>query len=242
MGFRSVTVEPFGREEIEQFVERWVKGLRSSDAEAADLQIEQHRQVLTSAILASPSIRVMAENPVMLTCLCVVHFNESKLREGRARLYQAVIEWLLKARTAQREAAGYNNEFARQAFARLALGMMLTDQGKRSSIDFSDAVKLVRSELERQFPGETKEGLWRRGEAWLEFECEASGILQQLPGKQLRFWHLTFQEYLAALQMSWNASLAEDWWPIIRDHIDHPQWRETIDVFPSCHLRWARAR
>ena len=39
-------------------------------------------------------MRRLATNPVMLTCLCVVHWNEGRLPEGRSRVYRAVIRFL----------------------------------------------------------------------------------------------------------------------------------------------------
>ena len=43
-------------------------------------------------------VRRLATNPVMLTCLCVVHFNEGrKLPEGSCNVYKAAERWMRKA-------------------------------------------------------------------------------------------------------------------------------------------------
>jgi hypothetical protein len=171
----------------------------------------------------------------------VVHFNDGRLPDGRARLYQAVIEWLLRARSVQRKAflpdnkTGYGEEFAKQAFARLAFKMMTTKQGKRSTVGFDEAVRMLHDDFMHQFPSNSPDMMGRIGLRWLEFECEVSGILQELPGRQLRFWHLTFQEYLAALSLSWQVVGDESWWEsIVSRHLEDAQWRETIDVLPGC--------
>lgn len=235
LGFARITVEPFGRSEIQQFVKRWVKGLRTDELDATLTKIAQHQSELLDAILKTAPIRRLAENPVMLTCLCVVHFNEGRLPDGRSRLYQSVVEWLIRARSERRSNNGYNDEFARRAFARLALGMMTTDQGKRSTLSFVEATKILRDDLKREFPKAPEDTLGRTGELWLEFECEASGIIQQLTGRQLRFWHLTFQEYLAALALSWQVALGDDWWTkYVCPNLENAQWREILDVLPGC--------
>ena len=40
----------------------------------------------------------MARNPVMLTALAVVHWNERRLPEQRADLYNSIITWLSRSR------------------------------------------------------------------------------------------------------------------------------------------------
>jgi hypothetical protein len=166
----------------------------------------------------------------MLTCLCVVHHNEGRLPEGRSRLYRAVIEWLLRAKSELRTQKGYRDEFARYAFEALAWHMMAGPKGKRSTIDLADALVAIEPELKREYAEKDQTGRERIGRAWLEFECVGSGIVSILPGSQVRFWHLTFQEYLAALA----ASRRHDWWDAISPHLDDLQWRETVELLPGC--------
>ncbi len=40
----------------------------------------------------------MARNPVMLTALAVVHWNERRLPEQRTDLYESIIRWLSRSR------------------------------------------------------------------------------------------------------------------------------------------------
>jgi hypothetical protein len=40
----------------------------------------------------------MARNPVMLTALAVMHWNERRLPEQRADLYASISTWLVRAR------------------------------------------------------------------------------------------------------------------------------------------------
>jgi hypothetical protein len=255
MGFAPATIEPFGRSEIEAFVKRWVRPLhRVGEGQALAGEAERYRAELTGAITSSPQIRGLAANPVMLTCLCVVHYNQGKLPDARARLYFAIIEWLLEARNEQRKELGASKDFARHAFAKLALGMMGAGQAsptrskkrprksepgtKRASVDFGEAINTIRDELEREFPHNTPERVFELGRKWLEFECLASGIVEKIGTSQVRFWHLTFQEYLAAVELTWLVALPEEQgapaWAVIEQHLDDPQWRETIDALPGC--------
>jgi hypothetical protein len=238
MGFHAATVEPFGAAEIRTFLDQWVAGLHGVESpEALRREAERYRADLVAAICDLPGVRRLATNPVMLTCLCVVHWNEGHLPEGRSRVYRAVIKWLLASRTELREKEGFTDRFAWNAFARLGLAMVDAPGGKRAVFDLQAGAVAVDAAVERQFPDLTPDERRREAGRWLRFECLGSGIVEEISGHRLRFWHLTFQEYLAALQLAWldDGEDAEiSWWPRIRQHLDDAQWRETIELLPGC--------
>ena len=240
MDFELTTIEPFGEREIATFLGHWVGALHEQDPEE-ELQgeAERYRETLQEAILRRPQISWLARNPVMLTSLCVVHWNEGQLPEGRARVYRAVLRWLVAARTQQREAAGYRDRFALRAFARLALAMMTGEKGKVPALDLEAAACAVVPLVERDFRElQSQEDRRAFAREWLTFECLGSGIVEELAGRRIRFWHLTFQEYLAALQLALRADGGddpeEDWWPVVRGRLEDPQWLETIELLPGC--------
>lgn len=241
MGFHRATVEPFREPEIRQFLDHWVAALHAV-AIPEDLtgEGERYRDALLSAICGFPQVRRLAANPVMLTCLCVVHWNEGQLPEGRSRVYRAVLRWLIASRTALREKEGFTDPFAWNAFARLALAMMNAEGGKRAVFDLEEAAEAIDPVVKRYFAGKLSlEGRRRKARHWLGFECLGSGIVEQVSNKRLRFWHLTFQEFLAALQLAWRDdgdNPKESWWPLVTGKLDDPQWRETIELFPGCLL------
>jgi hypothetical protein len=240
MGFQVATVEPFGEQEVRTFIEYWVSALYvADDTKALNSEGESYRSILIDALCDHPRIRRLAANPVMLTCLCVVHWNERRLPDGRSRVYSAVLRWLIAQRTVLREKEGFTDRFALNAFARLALAMVDTEKGKKAVFDLEDAVVAVDLAVHRQFRDLDPEARRQEARRWLAFECLGSGVVEELAGRRLRFWHLTFQEFLAALQLAWcddGENKESSWWPIVREHLDDAQWRETIDLLPGCLL------
>ena len=239
-GFYHTTVESFGDIETREFIERWVNTLYDlHPGESASGEGERYRNLLQQAIVDKSSVRQLATNPVMLTCLCVVHWNEGQLPDGRARVYQAVIRWLISARTKQRKNHGYSNRFALEAFAALAIVMMGEQTGeKRSLIALEEAAQAVTKEIQRQFPKlSRKRDQLKEARAWLRFECLGSGMIEERHGGEIRFWHLTFQEYMAAQDLAWRGDCLDAtencWWPVIEKRLDDIQWRETVDLFPG---------
>ncbi|MBF0143842.1 MAG: SUMF1/EgtB/PvdO family nonheme iron enzyme [Magnetococcales bacterium] len=237
LGFHHAVIEPFGTREIEEFTRRWSDALYERPGSDNAVAVA-HRDKLLKAILEKPTIRLLASNPVMLTCLCVVHWHEGDLPEGRARVYQAVIRWLLASRTEMRQKAGYENQFALEAFVALALAMMTAMAGRKVAVfDLQDGAEAVAGLVTRYFPQLLGRAARQKcGRDWLMFECLGSGIVEELGRQRLKYWHLTFQEYLAARALAWlgdGDEAGEDWWPVLRERLDDSQWRETVELFPG---------
>jgi len=250
MDFGLAKIESFGSEEISTFIHHWITALHDVAPEKAlTTHTGRYRNKLIEAILDNPTIRLLAANPVMLTCLCVVHWNDGNLPEGRSRVYSAVIRWLIASRREQRMKEGYTDRFAERGLARIALGMMHQYGDKRVSIDLEAGARMVESLVKRDFPSlkhtQDRGELARR---WLRFECLGSNIIEEVSGNKIRFWHLTFQEFLAARQLAWlkddtkesqrrkKADLPENWWTLVKKELENSQWRETIELFPGCLL------
>ncbi|MEM7586209.1 MAG: SUMF1/EgtB/PvdO family nonheme iron enzyme, partial [Acidobacteriota bacterium] len=239
LGFHRATIEPFGDAEIRAFVSHWVAALHATGSERRGRGGERYSEALSEAIVSRSRVRRLAGNPVMLTCLCVVHWNEGKLPEGLSRVYRAVLRWLIAARSPARHEQGITDLFAWRAFARLALAMMTTEGGKRSTFDLEQAAEAVALLWQREAPELDAEGRLMAARRWLTFECLGSGVVEEIGGRQLRFWHLTFQEYLAALQLAWRGDgddPEQDAWPVVRDRLEDAQWRETVELLPGCLL------
>jgi hypothetical protein len=87
-------VEPLADDVVREFLQRWCAAVYSDSPEAA----RTHTAELRNAVSVRPEIRQMARNPVMLTALVVVHWNEKRLPEQRADLYESIILWLSRSR------------------------------------------------------------------------------------------------------------------------------------------------
>lgn len=242
LGFAKATVAELSTNDIRRFLAGWVAGLYGQELGHMDPASSEYRSKLEGAICTRPEIRRIAHNPVMLTCLCVIHWNERKeLPEGRTRVYEAVLQWLLTAREdlRKKEGEGYSTRLAWQALMDIALNMMGPAGAKRSAIDLIDAARLVAPRLGRALKIEGREEQVQAAERWIETECLISGIVVRTGVAQVRFWHLTFQEFLAARRLSelGGADVGDDcWWPVVGAKLHDPQWRETVELFPGCLL------
>ena len=205
---------------IDGFLARWSRALCPENESMA----ERHRKELAAALASRPEIRRMARNTVMLTALAVVHWNEKRLPEQRAELYESILKWLLKAR--EQRAGREKSQRCRQLLAELALAMQGDEKGRQVQVTRRWAAE----QLAPRFGADAD--ATARAEAFLAEEEIDSGIVVRR-GNQLRFWHLTFQEYLAAQALAgWEDGKRTQLLLAAGDNkapaLYRPEWRETV--------------
>ncbi len=222
----SFRLAPFEPAQVERFVAAWSRALfrvpQEDGTSPLAEQAESYRQALQAAIDAHPDVGPLSENPLLLTLLAVVHWNRKKLPEQRAELYEEAVKYLLECRqglsrfpTAQR----------REALQTLALAMVEDPEGVQRSLGRAAAAARVAPVLD--IPQ-------REAEEFLEDEALHSGLLVSRAEGEIEFWHLSFEEYLAAVQLvALQLAVGEASWTHVRDHLYDDRWSEVILLLAS---------
>jgi formylglycine-generating enzyme required for sulfatase activity len=213
-GFREVRVEELGAEALEAFLHHWSRSLFPQDPAGAG----KHRRELLSALRARAEIRRMARNPVMLTALAVVHWNERRLPEQRADLYESIVTWLARAREQRPGRAPADR--CLELLGRLALCMQSEPRGRLTQVERGRAAELLAPEFRDSEP-------IRQARQFLDEEEVDSGIVVSR-GAEVRFWHLTFQEFLAARALAGLAEADQLKALFEQDRLYRPEWREVL--------------
>jgi formylglycine-generating enzyme required for sulfatase activity len=210
--FHTVRIGDLKPADIGTFFDHFARALALNDAESKNF-----KEALETALARRPEIREMAGNPVMLTALAVLQHNDQRLPEYRAALFGSILGWLAAARE---HIEGHPPAEKRLEYLRkLALSMQDAPDGRRLvQVNRRSAAEL----FSREFGGGVD-----ANEDLLDRETHDSGIISSA-GSDLKFWHLSFQEYLAAREI---ASLS-DWQQIERVVVSgklyQPEWRETM--------------
>jgi Sulfatase-modifying factor enzyme 1/Domain of unknown function (DUF4062)/NACHT domain len=214
-GFHDARIEPLTPEAVDTFLDRWCRGLYPNSTQMA----EEHRKELSEALRARPDIRSMTRTPVMLTSLAVVHWNERRLPEQRADLYDAILTWLSRQR--EKKPGREKAERCLTLLEVLALAMQNHPQGRQVRV----STEWAAAALAREFGHASESELRRRAEQFLERETADSGIIVNRGG-ELQFWHLTFQEHLAARAIAGLPEPDQIELLLHQDKIYRPEWRE----------------
>ena len=230
-GFHTVQIEPLETAAIVKFLEHWCRSLFPDDAGSARHYLDE----LSEALRARVEIRRMARNPVMLTALAVVHWNERRLPEQRADLYESILTWLARAREKRpgRESA----ERCLTLLQHLALAMQSHPAGRQAQVEKGWASDSLAPHFEQTPEAERRE----RALAFVEQEEVDSGIIASR-GSDVRFWHLTFQEYLAARAIAGQPDSAQYSLLVDEGRIYRSEWREVVLLLAGVLRRQGRAK
>jgi formylglycine-generating enzyme required for sulfatase activity len=186
-GFVQARISDLESDAVDSFVSRWCQLLFSDSS----IEAKNYHMALLAALRNSAPIRRLARNPVMLTALAVIHWHEKHLPEQRADLYQSIIDWLAKSRKSRPGRSSPERSLG--LLQSLALAMQNQPSGRCAQVTRYWAAKAI-SPCWRELPEVERVEM---AEAFLREEEDDSGIVVSR-GDDIRFWHLTFQEYLAA--------------------------------------------
>jgi formylglycine-generating enzyme required for sulfatase activity len=221
--FEVVGIDQMQDDEIKSFLDVWTSLLFTDINEDAR---KKYSASLYQSIRDNPAIRNLARNPVMLTCMAVVHYNERHLPEGRADLFEAVIQWLIRARE---QFADLGPSTIEDMYRKIALAMFKAEGGPRYRVGLLNAAEIIK----HHFNGSSDRAL-----DFLRLMEIKTGILVRRGEGDIAFWHSSLQNYLVAKEIAGKTDDEETgWWSEIRDNLDKYEWREVLCLFPACLMR-----
>jgi formylglycine-generating enzyme required for sulfatase activity len=238
---------PFDPEKVTRFIDGWHAELLRVDP-AKKAEYERKRQLLHEALRPGDRRRLaeIADNPLILTIMAVVHTNKGELPDARALVYEDCIEILLLRWQAQRQ---IQDGVSQQQSLLDALGVpRITLERALQEVAYRAHESQAASGGERSAALVTEDLLvgalraafrdMEKVETFLAY-CESANGLLLLQGVAplpdappdtpplcvYTFPHLTFQEYLAGRYLGRLPNLGRN----VRQHLDRSdRWREVV--------------
>jgi formylglycine-generating enzyme required for sulfatase activity len=222
-GFEKAVIDELDDPGIDAFFLQWCRWLKRGDDTAAQAYYAELRPAV-----AVPSIRRLARNPLMLTVLAVLYLRRRRLPEQRAELYEQILDWL--AEQAVDKHPEHSKDGLLRDFGYLALAMQEWRGGRKLQTGIDTAAGLLTPAPEQSIEPKRR---------FLEQAQLDSGIVT-LRGGEIGFWHLSFQEYLAARTLAGfgDAKL----WERAPKFLYSPEGREVLPLLAGRMAGSARER
>jgi formylglycine-generating enzyme required for sulfatase activity len=224
-GFEPVRIGDLEPPEIRTFFDHFARALALTDVES-----KKFKEGLEMALASRSEIRDMGGNPVMLTALAVLQHNDQRLPEYRVELYGSILGWLASAR--EHKEGRPPAEKCLEYMRKLALNMQDAPGGRLVQVNKRSAAEL----FAKEFGGSVDVA-----EDLLERETNDSGIISSV-GSDVRFWHLSFQEYLAALEIGGLSEKRQMETVVASGKLYHPEWRETMRLLGGVLFKQGEAK
>ncbi len=202
-GFQEHTLAPFDERKISRFAAAWYNAQKELGRFTAG-QAEARAADLAEKALGA-DLRELAENPMLLTTMAIIHQKEIGLPRERVRLYSLAVDVLLRRWQKRKvgESLTPSPELAhfladdlrlRRAVERLAYEALRVERGKAADLPRGDVLALLEKADYLDGAGLAHE--------FLDYVDQRAGLLVGRGGEEGKpatysFPHRTFQEYLA---------------------------------------------
>jgi hypothetical protein len=210
-GFQEIRIDDLQRPQIDIFLDQFAQALDLNQNE-----LKAFKDGLEKAFDGRTEIREMGRNPLMLTALAILQHGGGKLPEYRYELYESILGWLAQAR--EDKEGRLPDKQCLQYLRRLALAMQNAENGRLRQMNRRKAAEF----LAHEFGGTAEEN-----DDLLEQETHDSGIISSV-GRDLEFWHLSLQEYLAAKEISGLTDKDLVAKVVTSKKLYDPEWREMM--------------
>jgi formylglycine-generating enzyme required for sulfatase activity/calcineurin-like phosphoesterase family protein/energy-coupling factor transporter ATP-binding protein EcfA2 len=200
-------IELLDDRKIKEFIHNWFRAVSGQAEGLAKVTAAD----MVEDIEFNEPVKVFTHNPLLLTAVCILYLDNQRLPNQRAELYCRIVDNLVYRRFSHLK----DDARARiEDYLRLLAFVM--QEGNLKIIETGAARELLKEVFKPQ-DNETTTAFNRRIHGWFEEIEPRCGLLNRQGEGEIEFFHLTFQEFLAARHIFYTETgykqfLEKGWW------------------------------
>ncbi|RMF58245.1 MAG: NACHT domain-containing protein [Calditrichaeota bacterium] len=224
-------IQPFDRERIKAFCHCWYKAVsKSKSFDISSINTEANQ--LYESIIQKPEIERLACNPLLITLIANIHFKGQTLPDNRVQLYDIATETLLQYWVQSRVSDESQLKDKDDVIAILSpIAFNIHKNNPEGTIDereFDKQCQEILQSSEFEFSLSEAKNEARELKKFLRQQSgffHEKGIDEETGRKFFGFFHQTFQEYLAAIEIvnRWKENSID-----FSELLLNPRWIESI--------------
>jgi hypothetical protein len=223
------TLPNFSPDQVEEFIRKWHWAYEHKQHPRApdEAKAEAEAEALLAEIRRNSRVEEIAANPLMLVIVSLIRYERARLPEERVQLYHKAVNTLMDTWNQWRSRLGREvggTTLPVDRLVRVWGAVAEWTRRERNTGVFHRAElkrRLVEVLREQEHDGDPQP----TAESYLRAAAHRAGILEERGPDVFAFWHPTFEEFLAAVELATPTSRAAD---RLLPLADDPRWREVI--------------